>query len=153
MSSTRCFEIKEEKEKRDTGHCNEMQVLEENMSKRRVGGRESQEDAEGTNFKETSHEMIPHIEVEEEEVVCCKTSGVSSKTKYAAASFLPHPTHRKRREQSSFCGGWWPLPPPALTHRKRRTHPPWRVGLPAWWAESNFPRVSNLAFFPSHLML
>ena len=66
-----------------------MQVLEENMSKRRVGGRESQEDAEGTNFKETSHEMIPHIEVEEE-VVCCKTSGVSSKTKYAAASFLPH---------------------------------------------------------------
>ena len=49
------------------------------MSKRRVGGRESQEDAEGTNFKETSHEMIPHIEVEEEEVVCCKTSGVSSK--------------------------------------------------------------------------
>ena len=52
-----------------------MQVLEENMSKRRVGGRESQEDAEGTNFKETSHEMIPHIEVEEE-VVCCKTSGV-----------------------------------------------------------------------------
>ena len=100
------------------------------MSKRRVGGRESQEDAEGTNFKETSHEMIPHIEVEEEEVVCCKTSGVSSKTKYAAASFLPHPTHRKRR-----------------------THPPWRVGLPAWWAVSNFPRVSNLAFFASHLML
>ena len=143
MSSTRCFEIKEEKEKRDTGHCKEMQVLEENMSKRRVGGRESQEDAEGTNFKETSHEMIPHIEVEEEEVVCCKTSGVSSKTKYAAASFLPHPTHRKRREQSSFCGGWWPHPPPALTHRKRRTHPPWRVGLPAWWAESNFPTAKN----------
>ena len=52
MSSTRCFEIEEEKEKRDTGHCKEMQVLEENMSKRSVGGRESQEDAEGTNFKD-----------------------------------------------------------------------------------------------------
>ena len=81
-----------------------MQVLEENMSKRRVGGRESQEDAEGTNFKETSHEMIPHIEVEEEEVVCCKTSGVSSKTKYAAASFLPHSPTAKGGP--TLHGGW-----------------------------------------------
>ena len=31
-----------------------------------------------------------------------------------------------------------------LTHRVGVTHHPWVVGTPARWAETNFPRVSNL---------
>ena len=32
------------------------------------------------------------------------------------------------------------------------THPPQKGGPRTWWAHSNFPRVSNLTFLPSHLI-
>ena len=43
---------------------------------------------------------------------------------------------------------------PATPHwRPPLTHPPWGVGPHARWAETNFPRVSNLTTHPNHLIL
>ena len=60
-------------------------------------------------------------------------------------------THRKRGGNPPFAvGGVRPPQPPTA---KGGTHPPWGAGPSAWWAESDFPRVSNLAIPLSHLIL
>ena len=55
--------------------------------------------------------------------------------------------HQETREDSSF------PPPGAPTPRKRRIIPPFAGGLRAWGEEFDFPRVSDSASRPSHLIL
>ena len=55
--------------------------------------------------------------------------------------------HQETREDSSF------PPPGAPTPRKRRIIAPFAGGLRAWGEEFDFPRVSDSASRPSHLIL
>ena len=68
-------------------------------------------------------------------------------------TLLPPPTHRRRGKNPPFAvGGRGKLPPPPFPPpptAKGGTHPTCGVGPPARWADSYFPRVSNIASPPT----